>query len=176
MHHGVGAGAGAGVGGLGGWLVVIIINQAVWVAGWLWSSSTRRSGWLVGCDHHQPGELGGWLVVIVITHRDPRRSNMIIHLRSTSGEGKRGKTCAVKVLYKGSARQEFRVFFCMTSGGLPESRSAEKLRQNPNLCVEAARDRRFALAAEHNNYHSQAARAAGWLVGCDHHQPVGLDG
>ena len=27
-----------------------------------------------------------------------------------------------------------------------------------------ARDRRFALAAEHNNYHSQAARAAGWLV------------
>ena len=27
-----------------------------------------------------------------------------------------------------------------------------------------AHDRRFALAAEHNNYHSQAARTAGWLV------------
>ena len=39
-----------------------------------------------------------------------------------------------------------------------------------------ARDRRFALAAEHNNYQSQAAGAAGWLVGCDHHQPGGLGG
>ena len=39
-----------------------------------------------------------------------------------------------------------------------------------------ARDRRFALAAEHNNYHSQAARAAGWWVGCDHHPPSGLGG
>ena len=74
-----------------GWLVVITISQAVWVAGW--SIAIISS-------------LGGWLVVIIISQVNITenygvrarsvQSKTIIHLRSTSGEGKRGKTCAVK--------------------------------------------------------------------------------